>query len=121
MRKHWKNSADEYICPECGFTTYNPSIYPGCVCPICGFQDEKDAHPICDCFSSVVSYSPTSRKKYTEFVCYSAKEIEECIKEKKEKANIPKGTNNYAIYYAHLYIKHGGFDNPFRDIRNIDI
>lgn len=120
MSKHWIGSVDEYICPDCGFTTYSPAVYPGCVCPICGFQDEKDAHPICDCFRTVTSYSPSTRKNYNKYVCFGTKEIEECTcggdeskcnfyahKRKPESMDIPKGTNNYAVYYAHHRWKYG--------------
>lgn len=40
--KHWIDNADSYICPICGEEVRSPSAYPGCKCPNCGFQDEKD-------------------------------------------------------------------------------
>lgn len=40
--KHWIDNADSYICPICGEEVRSPSAYPGCKCPKCGFQDEKD-------------------------------------------------------------------------------
>ena len=39
---HWIDNADSYICPKCRFETSNPNKYKGCICPNCGFQDEKD-------------------------------------------------------------------------------
>lgn len=40
--KHWIDNADSYICPICNQEVRSPSDYPGCKCPNCGFQDEKD-------------------------------------------------------------------------------
>ena len=40
--KHWIDNADSYICPICGEEVRSPSAYPGCKCPKCGFQNEKD-------------------------------------------------------------------------------
>lgn len=40
---HWIDDADQYICPICGFETYNPYKLEDCRCPKCGFQDPKDA------------------------------------------------------------------------------
>ena len=42
MKLHWIDDADHWICPDCGFITPNPNRYEGCMCPKCGFQDEKD-------------------------------------------------------------------------------
>lgn len=39
---HWIDNADSYICPVCGEEVRDPGKYPGCKCPNCGFQDEKD-------------------------------------------------------------------------------
>ena len=43
---HWIDNADSYICPICGEEVRSPSAYPGCKCPKCGFQDEKDKESI---------------------------------------------------------------------------
>lgn len=40
---HWIDNGDTYICPKCGFETGNPHYYIGSKCPVCGFQDPKDA------------------------------------------------------------------------------
>ena len=40
--KHWIDNADSYVCPVCNQEVRSPSAYPGCKCPNCGFQDEKD-------------------------------------------------------------------------------
>lgn len=42
MSLHWIDDADHWECPLCGEYVTCPSIYPGCKCPVCGFQDEKD-------------------------------------------------------------------------------
>lgn len=42
MSLHWIDDADRYHCPICSFETVSPELYPGCKCPVCGFQDEKD-------------------------------------------------------------------------------
>lgn len=42
MSKHWIDNADSYICPVCRLEVNNPAKYYGCICPRCGFQDEKD-------------------------------------------------------------------------------
>ena len=40
---HWIDNADSYICPMCGHEVDSPARYEGCRCPVCGFQDPKDA------------------------------------------------------------------------------
>ena len=39
---HWIDDADHWRCPVCGEYVTCPSVYVGCKCPVCGFQDEKD-------------------------------------------------------------------------------
>lgn len=39
---HWIDNADSWVCPVCGEEVRDPGKYPGCKCPNCGFQDEKD-------------------------------------------------------------------------------
>lgn len=39
---HWIDNADSYICPVCGEEVRDPGKYPGCKCPNCGFQDERE-------------------------------------------------------------------------------
>lgn len=39
---HWIDDADHWLCPVCGHESPSPVNYPGCRCPVCGFQDEKD-------------------------------------------------------------------------------
>jgi rubredoxin len=38
----WIDNGDSWICPMCRFETSSPAKYPGCKCPKCGFQAEKD-------------------------------------------------------------------------------
>lgn len=38
----WRDGGDCYICPICGEEVNSPARYPGCRCPKCGFQAEKD-------------------------------------------------------------------------------
>lgn len=38
----WRDGGDCYICPACGEEVSSPARYPGCRCPNCGFQAEKD-------------------------------------------------------------------------------
>lgn len=42
MGLHWIDDADRWECPICGEYVICPSVYVGCKCPVCGFQDEKD-------------------------------------------------------------------------------
>lgn len=42
MNLHWIDDADHWRCPVCGEYVICPSVYVGCKCPVCGFQDEKD-------------------------------------------------------------------------------
>lgn len=42
MNLHWIDDADHWECPVCGAYATSPSVYTGCRCPACGFQDEKD-------------------------------------------------------------------------------
>lgn len=39
---HWIDNADSWVCPVCSQEVRDPGKYPGCKCPNCGFQDEKD-------------------------------------------------------------------------------
>lgn len=38
----WIDNADSWICPVCGNEENSPAWYPGCRCPRCGFQADKD-------------------------------------------------------------------------------
>lgn len=40
--EHWIDYGDSWVCPVCSQEVRDPSKYPGCKCPNCGFQDEKD-------------------------------------------------------------------------------
>lgn len=44
----WIDNADSWICPVCGNEENSPAKYPGCQCPRCGFQADKDKEDTCD-------------------------------------------------------------------------
>lgn len=44
MSKHWIDNGDSWICPICAHEEENPSKASNFKCPICGFQDPKDAN-----------------------------------------------------------------------------
>lgn len=44
MSKHWIDNGDSWICPICGDEEENPNKFSNSECPVCGFQDPKDAN-----------------------------------------------------------------------------
>mgnify|MGYP002571861995 FL=1 len=44
MSKHWIDNGDSWICPICAHEEENPNKFPNSECPVCGFQDPKDAN-----------------------------------------------------------------------------
>lgn len=44
MSRHWIDNGDSWICPICAHEEENPNKFPNSKCPICGFQDPKDAN-----------------------------------------------------------------------------
>lgn len=44
MSKQWIDNGDSWICPICAHEEENPNKFPNSKCPICGFQDPKDAN-----------------------------------------------------------------------------
>jgi hypothetical protein len=44
MSKHWIDNGDSWICTICGDEEENPNKFPNSECPVCGFQDPKDAN-----------------------------------------------------------------------------
>lgn len=44
MSKHWIDNGDSWFCPICGDEEENPNKLPNFECPVCGFQDPKDAN-----------------------------------------------------------------------------
>ena len=44
MSKHWIDNGDSWICPICAHEEENPNKFSNSECPVCGFQDPKDAN-----------------------------------------------------------------------------
>lgn len=78
--EHWIDNADSYICPKCGYECVSPARFPYYRCPICGFQDPKDAPqsgcPVCNAGHEIIIYAKTDDPKENDE--YKLREVNFC-------------------------------------------